>query len=175
MDYTNTIPEDFGASWTKFVDEWCLGSPPTEPSEACARALHALTNHLPEHVQNVLTASARGLAAIAGNIELGLTLADTEGLPGFAPVVARLRAGERGAQSELTVAAALSRAGFAPTLQVAAGTKIPDLAITVETTTVYGEVIAPNRAEVVKETTDRMWEIASAVLAGCGGANSSSR
>lgn len=171
MGHTNTIPEVFGASWTKFVDEWCLGAPPVEPSEVCARALHALTNHLPEHVQRILSDSMRGLGVIAGNIDLGLTLSDTEGLPRFAQVVSRLRAGERSAKSELTVAATLSRMGFPPALQVEAGTKIPDLAITVGGSVVYGEVVAPERAEIVKEIEGRIGEIASAVLAGCGDAN----
>ena len=171
VDHTNTIPEVFGASWTKFVDEWCLGTPPFEPSEVCARALRALVKHLPEHVQRVLTGPSRGLGIIAGNIDLGLTLDDTESLSGFVPVVARLRAGERGAGSELTVAAALAQIGFSPALQVETGTKRPDLAITVGNSPVYGEVIAPDRAEVVKETTDRMGEIATAILSGCDGAN----
>jgi len=68
------------------------------------------------------------------------------------------------------VAATFSRLGFVPTFGVTVEGRIPDIAITIGSTSVYAEVIAPNRSEIVRTATDQINEIAGAILAaGPGG------
>jgi hypothetical protein len=170
MAEASLLPDAFGSTWVTFVDEWCLGAPPVSSPDVCARALHALTEHWPEHVQALVARPTRGLGVVLGAIDLGLVLADTASLVGFGPVLDRLRAGERSAFSELTVGATFLRLGFLPALEVAVEGKVPDLVLTVGSTLVYAEVIAPNRSEIVKAATDQISEIAGAMLAaGPGG------
>jgi hypothetical protein len=110
------------------------------------------------------------LGVVLGAIDLGLVLADTANFVGFGPVMNRLRGGEHSAFSELTVAATLSQLGFTPALEVPVEGKVPDIAITIGSTSVYVEVITPNRSEIVKTATDQINEIAAAILAaGPGG------
>ncbi len=164
------LPDSFGPSWHTFVNEWCLGTPPGTSPEGCARALHALAEHLPGHVQALVSAPTRGLGVVVGAIDLGLVLADTANFVGFGPVMNRLRGSEHSAFSELTVAATFARLGFAPTFEVPVEGKVPDIAITIGSTSVYAEVITPNRSEIVKTVTDQINEIAGAILAaGPGG------
>ncbi|MHB8730847.1 MAG: hypothetical protein ACYDAB_03540 [bacterium] len=127
--------------------------------------MSALVKHWPERAQALLAEPARGLGVIVGAIDLGLVLADAAELPGFDAVLSRVRAGDRSAESELTVAAVLARTGLAPAFGVQAGTKVPDIAITTGPTITFIEVIAPNRAEIVKEFTQRIEEIASSIAA----------
>jgi hypothetical protein len=159
------IPAAFALSWTQFIDEWCLGTPPGVDEQACGRALSALIKHWPERAQALFAEPARGLGVIVGAIDLGLVLADAAELPGFDTVLSRVRAGDRSAVSELTVAAVLARTGLAPGFGVQTGTKVPDIAIATGRTTTFIEVIAPNRAEIVKEFTQRIGEIASSIAA----------
>jgi len=165
MSESVTLPAPFGPSWATFVDEWCLGVPPVTPPDTCARAFQALLEYWPERAQALISAPTRGLGVVVGAIDIGLILADTAHLVGVEPVLSRLRAGEGSSFSELTVAATLSRLGFSPELGVGAGVKVPDLAFTVGVTSVYAEVIAPDRAEIIKAVTDKINEIASSILA----------
>ena len=171
MSEHSNIPALFGSSWQQFVDEWCLGTPPSTAPDECVRALAALVVHWPERAQGLATGAIRGLSVIANAIDAGLILADASRLAGAEPVISRLRSGERGSLSELTVGSALVRLGFQPAFGVAAGTKVPDLALTIESTTTFVEVIAPDRADIVKRFTDRIGEVASSVLAFSSNAN----
>jgi hypothetical protein len=83
----------------------------------------------------------------------------------------QVRAGERSALSEITVGTMISRLGFRPAFGVPMGTKVPDLALTVEHTTIFVEVIAPDRADIVKEFIDRITDIAGSILSVSSGAN----
>lgn len=165
MSEANPLPSAFGSSWSAFVDEWCLGTPPVTSPESCSRALHALEKHWPERVQALASAPMRGLGVILGAIELGQVLADTVGLVGAEPVLKRLRTGERSAASELTAAATFSRLGFIPALEVEVEGKVPDLALMFGSTAVYVEVITPDRSEIVKAVTEQINEMAGAILA----------
>jgi len=171
MPESTTFPKPFGTSWDVFVDEWCLGVPPTPPPDECARALHALLQYWPEHAQNLIATQTRGLAVVANALDTGLILADTANLPGVEQVLARLRAGERSSLSELTVAATFLRLGFSPALGAAAGQKVPDLAVTIGSTIIYMEVIAPDRSQIMQAANDKISEIASSILAVSPGAN----
>jgi len=171
MPESANFPEAFGNSWAEFIEEWCLGVPPATSPEECIRALHALLHHWPEHAQTLIAAQTRGLAVVANAIDMGLILADTANLPGVGHVLSRLRAGERSTFSELAVAAVLLRLGFSPALGMPAGQKVPDLALTVRTTTVYTEVIAPDRGQIEKDAIDKITTIASSLLAVATGAN----
>ncbi len=111
------------------------------------------------------------MSVVANAIDTGLILADTADLAGVKPVVSRLRAGERSSLSELTVGATLFRLGLPPSFGVPAGNKIPDLALGFETATTFIEVISPEGAEVIKEFTDRIGEIAASIVAVGSGAN----
>ncbi|HEV2047066.1 MAG TPA: hypothetical protein VGQ95_10770 [Chthoniobacterales bacterium] len=165
------LPALFASSWPQFVDEWCLGTPPSTAPDECARALNALLMYWPERANELAAGPIRGLSVVANAIDAGLILADAAHLPGVEPVMSRLRSGERGSLSELTVGSALVRLGFYPSFGVAAGTKVPDLALTIDPITIFVEVIAPDRAEIVKHFTDRIDEIASSILAVSSDAN----
>ena len=165
------IPALFGSSWPQFVDEWCLGTPPSTAPEVCVRALEALLVHWPERAHTLAAGSIRGLSVVENAIDVGLILADAAPLPGVEPVLSRLRTGERGSLSELTVGSALLQLGFRPDFGVAAGMKVPDLALTIGPATIFVEVFAPDRAEIVKHFTDGIGEIASSILAISSNAN----
>ena len=171
MTEANALPAAFGSSWSSFVEEWCLATPPVTSPDLCSRALNALADHWPERVQALTSAPTRGLGVVLGAIELGHVLADTAGLVGAKPVLDRLRAGARSAASELTVAATFSRLGFIPALEVEVEGKVPDLALTLGSTSVYVEVIAPDRSEIVKAVTEQIDGIAGAILAAAPNAN----
>lgn len=165
------VPELFGSSWQQFVDEWCLGNAPSTTTYECARALTALVVHWPERANELAAGPIRGLSVVANAIDVGLILADAAHLPGVEPVMSRLRSGERGSLSELTVGSSLQRLGFQPSFGVAAGTKLLDMALTIKSTTVFVEVIAPNRSEIVNHFTGRIGEVASSISAVNSGAN----
>ena len=171
MSEANLLPSAFGSSWSAFVDEWCLGTPPVTSPESCSRALNALEKNWPERVQALASTPTRGLAVVLGAIELGQVLADGVGLVGAKPVLNRLRSGERSAASELTVAATFSGLGFIPVLEVEVEGKVPDLALTFASTVVYVEVITPDRSEIVKVVTERINDMAGAILAAVPNAN----
>ncbi len=171
MSEANLLPCAFGSSWSAFVEEWCLGTLPVTSPETSSRALHALEKHWPERVQALALAPMRGLGVVLGAIDMGQMLADTVVLAGAEPVLKRLRAGERSAASELTVAATLSRLGFTPALEVKVEGKVPDLALTFGSTAVYVEVITPDRSEIVKAVTEQINDMAGAILAAVPNAN----
>ena len=127
--------------------------------------------HWPERAHALAAGPIRGLSVVANAIDIGLILTDATPLQGVEPVLSRLRAGERGSFSELTVGSALLRLGLRPEFGVAAGMKVPDLALTIGSATIFVEVFAPDRSEIVKHFTEGIGEMASAILAVSSNAN----
>jgi len=121
--------------------------------------------HWPERAHALADGAIRGLSVVANAIDVGLILADAAPLRGAEPVLSRLRGGERSSLSELTVGSALLRLGLRPEFGVAAGMKVPDLALTIKAATIFLEVFAPDRSEIIKHFTDGIGEVASTILA----------
>jgi len=120
--------------------------------------------HWPERAHALADGAIRGLGVVANAIDVGLILADAAPLRGAEPVLSRLRGGERSSLSELTVGSALLRLGLRPEFGVAAGMKVPDLALTIKAATIFLEVFAPDRSEIIKHFTDGIGEVASTIL-----------
>ncbi|HEY5475553.1 MAG TPA: hypothetical protein VIK11_02455, partial [Tepidiformaceae bacterium] len=143
-------------NWDSFVSEWCLDVPPASGQDYAVRALTALERHLPEYLARTLGSGAKGIGVMFWPLQIGTTLADTEDLAGFAPVVARARRRERSALSELSFAAKLTRAGLRPWLEAEVGGKKLDIGVDTDGGAVYMEVVAPDRSDMDKDAHDRV-------------------
>jgi hypothetical protein len=143
------IPPAFGTSWDDFVTNWCLGVAPATNQTETVLALDALVRLLPEYVARVINQPSRGLGVIAPAIDVGVTLAACESLPGFSALLPRIRQGESSAFSEASYAAALKRTGCAPELEPVSGSGLLDTAVEWRGTPIYSEVISPERAETI--------------------------
>ena len=138
-------------NWESFVNDWCLGVPPTAGHDYAVRAFEALERHLPEYLTRTLGSGAKGIGVMFWPLEIGNVLAETEMLEGFAPVVARVRDGERGAMSELRFATKLKHAGLIPWLEAEVGGKKLDIGVRVGEIAVYMEVVTPDRSDSDKD------------------------
>ena len=106
------IPREFGGSWKKFVDDWCLKAALAQKPYQVARALRVLCRLWPKNVESLMADSARGVGVIAPVIELGSMLDTCEAAGSFQEVLQRLRADERSAYAELVLVAMLIRLGY---------------------------------------------------------------
>ena len=140
-----------GTDWAGLVTEWCLGSTPGFTSEQAENAFSVLERLWPERVAELRADPGRGANLIGPAVYDGLVIASCEPLPGFAPVMTRVRIGERPAFSELKFAAALVTLGYRPVLEPQLGKRKPDAAVDAEGRRVYCEVIAPDTSDVMQE------------------------
>jgi hypothetical protein len=142
---------EFGATWADLVRDWCLGVEPQEPPFTAWLALEALDRLWPEYVDRMVASPTRGLGVVTYAIHLGSILRVCEALVGFGPVMKRLRLGEDGALAELFVASHLVRIGYVSELEAALGNNRVDASVRVDQTTVYVEVISPERSQTMIE------------------------
>ena len=140
-----------GTDWAGLVAEWCLGSTPGFTLEQAENAFSVLERLWPERVAELRASPRRGALHIGSLVYDGLVIASCEPLPGFAPVMARVRIGERPAFSELQFAAALVTLGYRPALEPRLQNRVPDTAVDAEGRRVYCEVIAPDASDVMQE------------------------
>jgi hypothetical protein len=148
--------DTIASDWESFLRDWCLGVDPGYEQVHAVRALRALESLWPEVLTELYGGGGRGVGAVGYPIHLGSALADTSDCVNFRSVLRRARGGERGAVSELQFAAKCRRAGFKPKLEIDIGGKCLDLAIDVEDTTVYVEVVTPEKSDLDKDAADRV-------------------
>lgn len=162
---------EFGATWVDLVRDWCLGAEPQEPPFTAWLALEALDRLWPEYVDRMVASPTRGLGVVTYAIHLGSILRACEALVGFGPVMKRLRLGEDGALAELFVASHLVRIGYVSELELEAalGNNRVDASVRVDQTTVYLEVISPERSKTMTEGQVAIQALAARVRAANAG------
>jgi hypothetical protein len=148
MTYDDTAMKFSGIcnDWPTFIRHWCLDAVPAFGQAETIRALNSLEQHWPEELPDVLT--GRGLGLFAWPVQLGLTLADSCGCPGFKAVLDRVKIGERSALTELDIAARLQRAGYDARLGVEVAGKTLDIGIPLDGCEVYIEIVTPELSEI---------------------------
>jgi hypothetical protein len=142
---------EFGATWSDFVRDWCLGVEPTESPIIAWSALETLDRLWPEYLDRIVTMPLRGIAVITPAIHIGTVLKACEPLTGFPEVLARIRQGEQSALSEAVITAALASIGYCPELGPILGKNRLDVLVQTEDAPVYIEVISPDRADAIVE------------------------
>jgi hypothetical protein len=118
---------------------------------------------VPEYTVRLSNLPSRGLGIIAPAIDLGVTLAACESLPGFSALLIRIRQGESSAFSEASYAAALNRKGCTPELEPISGSGLLDTAVDWHGTRIFSEVISPERAESIVKVQNDVQALASAI------------
>lgn len=164
---------DFGENWEAVVQDWCLGNRPSIAAEDGWHALGVLERLWPERLEQTLSSSSRGPLIVVALVEAGLTIDACKDLAGFDEVFKRLKGGERAAESELRLAAALVGLDYAPTLEPRLEGKRLDARISVGSHTVYFEVSTPEHADPVRQAWDRMSSLSSKLAELNPGANTS--
>lgn len=139
---------DLGQNWDDVVANWCLGVKPAIPDKAAWEALDTIERLWPALFDGVV---GKGIIVIAPMIDIGIMLADVEGLPGFADLLARLKQGERAARSELFLASTLVKLGYRPTIEPSLNGKKLDALISVDSDEIYFEVISPVASQVFEQ------------------------
>ena len=148
---------DFGENWASVVAQWGLGTPLPIASDDGWDALGALERLYPARLDRILADGTRGVWVLTPLIDLGRVLVACEHLDGFAPVLARLTAkdkggdGRRAAATELRFAALLVQLGYRPRLEPILGAHKPDGVVATGAGDVYYEVIAPTIPKVQRE------------------------
>jgi hypothetical protein len=155
--------------WPTFVAEWCLGVEPLVSPDELTRALEALERLWPEYLDELEASGARGLLQVHPAARVGSILASCEALPGFAPILARIKLGERAALSELIFADALLGLGIVPVLEPALGNNKLDVGIPYEGETIYAEVVTPGRGDAISEAQEQISGISRALVPRCVG------
>jgi hypothetical protein len=157
--------------WPTFVTEWCLGVEPTVPREELTRAFEALDRLWPEYLYELETSGNRGLLYVHAAALVGSILASCEPLDGFAPVLERVRGGERAALSELIFADALVGLDILPHLEPAVGKNKVDVGIPYAGETVFAEVVTPGRSDAIREAQEQINNISRELLSRSAGFN----
>ena len=164
------VPAALGSSWDVFVRDWWLNAALPDTPESMARALSVLWRLWPERILEVARASARGPGMVAPLLDLGLILELSEPIPSFAEVLFRLKGGERSAQSELVLVAALTKLSLAPSFAPPIDGRVLDAACMVGSNRVFFEVVAPERSDAGQarmKIINRLSEGVRAAIAGC--------
>ncbi len=156
----------FRLSWKEFIATWCLGITPAYTEQDVTLALEAVERCTPERLDQLERSGQRGVLLISSAVHFGTVLKRCEPLQGFAPVLARLRAGEESALAELEVAAALVQIGLVPQLEPELGGKKLDAGFRYDGRDVYVEVIAPERSDAMKEASEAIHSLASRLANG---------
>ena len=143
------FPIQFGGTWDAFVNEWCCGCRLAHPKPEVVRAIRALGEHWPEKISETVAGIARGPGPVAGLVEYGLLLSDCDSVEGFAPVLKRLKEGDRSAYSELVVGTTLVRLGYSPSFTAPIGNKNLDAVCSFSGQDVYFEVVCPEHSQAV--------------------------
>jgi hypothetical protein len=156
------IPIEFGESWEGFCREWKCppGSLGYSPKEV-TRGLSTLKRLWPEKVAKML-GQGRGYFAAASAIDTGLVLEACEPVRYFRGVLRRLKSGQRAADSELVLVAALRRLGYEPEFEAPAGGS-PDAKCVVDGVPVSFEVYTPNRSHSSQQQHELVRELQTAV------------
>lgn len=126
----------------QFVEQWCSGQEPEHGPDA-QRLLAVVARVIPAAYQQLAEGTSWGPLTVAPLIELGAVIDATEPIPGSAPVLARLAAGDPAARSELKVARSLADRGLVVELEPELAGRKPDFRV-VEPDLVYGEVVTPD-------------------------------
>ncbi len=147
----NDIPAGFGSSPEMFHSDWCLNVPAPFTDQEATRSLDALTRLHPQYIRSILEGPTKGLLVISPAIDFGLVIADCEHLSGFEPVMDRVRNGEHGAKSELTLAAMMVRLNYLPIFGAPLKGKVLDLLISIDDRDIYFEVVAPHHSDTTTE------------------------
>jgi hypothetical protein len=156
---------ELGADWSDIVARWYLGASPPIPANIGWAALGALERLWPEYLDDFMARGITGPAAIAPVIDLGMTLAACENLPGFAGVLGRIKCGERSAVSESYIAAALAKLGYRPQLEPELAGKRLDAVVSVDGASVYFEVTTPELSMDMQQAFTGMQHIADELRA----------
>lgn len=149
--------------------EWCLDVEPLVSQDEMTRALETLERLWPKYLDDLEASGNRGLLYMHPAARLGSILASCELLEGFAPILERVKRGERAALSELVFADALLGLGTIPVLEPTLGTHKLDLGIPYQGQTIFTEVVTPGRSDAISEAQDQISSISRALLPRCVG------
>lgn len=117
----------------------------------------------PERLDEELASNRRGLPFVVDLVDIGLTLRACEHFEGFAEVLSRVKKRQKGARSELRIAAALLQLGYRPVLEPRVKGKRLDTLISDQGNDIYFEVTAPQHSEGVRQALEGMNTLASSL------------
>lgn len=159
-----TVPAEFNNNWDSFVTEFYAGFPPTFSTCVGTRALNAIQQFFPEAIERLQNSTFLGPMSVDPLLEFGLILETCRELPGFNSVLARVRNGEKSAESELVFAAALVKMGLEIELEPYNHGKRPDLSIATSGTKVFLEVINPETSDIISDGNSIIQSLANDIL-----------
>jgi hypothetical protein len=127
-------------------------------------ALGALERLRPTYLAEFHATQPRANFSLLYLASQGMDLLACENLPGLHRIIKRIEKGDRGAESEIRVAAFLRRQGLPVTLEPPLDGKRPDLAIEDEAGRVYLEVIFPEWSAPLAELVELLTEARDALM-----------
>ena len=148
----NMLPSEFGTTWEVFDNKWCHRTALAYSEADIALGLGTLNRLCPSKVAELTSASVSGAGGIAPKVELGLLLAECEGVSGFHAVLARFNKDERSAYSEFVLVSSLKKLGYRVSFSPPLEGKELDAKCEVNNIPVYFEVVTPERAEASVES-----------------------
>ena len=162
---------DFARDWQELQAAWCLGGRLEVPADDAWEALRVLERLWLDHLTGTLGKSVRSPFILSWLVREGQTLRRCEKLENFAQVLHRVRNGDRGAMSELYLAAKLVDLGYEPRLEPYVHDRRPDVIVSEGGAEIIAEVVSPQFSEYGRQLNDRLSLLAHTLKSRCLGSS----
>jgi len=155
---------DFGSSWSEIIEHWYFGRPPAVSNDIGWEALGVVERLCPEYLDRILSKGSKDVHAMAGVVDLGITLLACEDLVSFDGILRRMKQSEKAAFSEAFFAAELVKTGYVPAFEPRLEGKRLDALVDVQGKQVYVEIITPEQSESMKRAYIGMNDLATRLI-----------